>query len=98
MRDLLNIWQVYFDNKSKRNCYLEYNHYNNEGKLTENFENSVIVDLIDKEEHLKADYFSLIYTNVDHIAGQIYGYHSHSKFLKKLDTRQLSTNQNFNLY
>lgn len=59
MRDLLNIWQVYFDQKSKRNCYPEYNHYNNEGLLTENFENSVIIDLIDKEEHLKADYFGV---------------------------------------
>jgi hypothetical protein len=56
---LINIWQVYFNEKSKANCYPEYNHYDNSEKLTEYFENSVIVDLIRNGEHKKADYFGV---------------------------------------
>jgi hypothetical protein len=56
---LSNIWQVYFDELSKKNCYPEWKHYDNSKKLTEHFENSVIVDLIDSQEHKKADYFGV---------------------------------------
>ena len=54
-----NIWQVYFDENSKKNCSPEWNHYDNSKKLTEHFENSVIVDLIECKEHEKADYFGV---------------------------------------
>lgn len=56
---MLNIWQVYFNDIGKKNCYPEFNHYDNSKKLTEHFENSVIVDLIDKEEHKKTEYFGV---------------------------------------
>lgn len=56
---LANIHQVYFDEKSKSNCFDEWNAYDNSNKLTEFFENTVIVDLIDKGEHLKSEYFGV---------------------------------------
>lgn len=59
MPDLLNIWQVYFDEKGKKNCYPKFNHYDNSKKLTEHFENSVIADLIRLNEHKKATYFGV---------------------------------------
>ena len=56
---MLNIWQIHFDQQTKRNCYPEWNHYDNSEKLTEHFENSVIVDLYNKGEIDKADYFGV---------------------------------------
>jgi len=59
MHDLLNIWQIYFDERSRKNCYPEFNHYDNSKTLTKFFENSVIVDLIYRQEHKKAKYFGV---------------------------------------
>lgn len=56
---MVNIWQIYFDKESRSNCFKDWNLYNNEDKLTEFFENSVIVDLINKGEHLKGNYFGV---------------------------------------
>ena len=56
---MVNIWQIYFDEASRRNCDPAWNHYDNSQKLTEHFENSVIVDLIRRGEHLKSDYFGV---------------------------------------
>jgi len=61
MADLkkLGIYQIYFDEKSHRTCEQEWNHYNNEGKLTEFFENTVIVDLIERQVHKPYEYFGV---------------------------------------
>lgn len=56
---MLNIWQIYFDERSRNNCYQEYKLYDNSKKLDENFENSVIAELISKHEHRKGDYFGV---------------------------------------
>jgi len=55
---MLNAWQIYYDEKSKSNCFPEWKHYKNE-KLTEHFENSVIVDLYEKGECKKEEYFGV---------------------------------------
>jgi hypothetical protein len=55
----VNVWQVYFDEVSKANCYPEYNHYDNSERLTELFENEVIISLVQMGEHLKAKYFGV---------------------------------------
>lgn len=56
---LTNIHQIYFDDQSRKNCFEEWSLYNNSGKLTEFFENSVIVELIKKGEHKKTEYFGV---------------------------------------
>ncbi len=56
---MINIWQVYFDEASKKRCEPEWNHYDNSDKLNEFFENQVIADLIEKGEHLKDEYFGV---------------------------------------
>jgi len=56
---MLKIYQIYFDDKSKAGCYPEWNHYDNSEKLTEYFENSVIVDLINSGAHKDANYFGV---------------------------------------
>jgi len=55
-----NIWQIYYNDTTRRNCVRGWNHYNNAGKLTEYFENSVIVDLYGLGECKKADYFGVL--------------------------------------
>lgn len=56
---MLNIWQIYYSERTRKNCYSEYSLYDNTDKLTEHFENSVIVELIEKGEHLKGEYFGV---------------------------------------
>ena len=56
---MLNIWQIHFDQQTKSNCFHEWNHYDNSDKLTEFFENSVIVDLYNKGEIDRSDYFGV---------------------------------------
>jgi len=56
---LLNIWQIYFDENGRKNCYPEFNHYDNSKNLTKFFENSVIAELIQNHEHRKAKYFGV---------------------------------------
>ena len=59
---MVNIWQVYFDEQSKKNCYRWTRRYNNAGRLTEFFENSVIAELIENKKHLGEgfpDYFGV---------------------------------------
>lgn len=56
---MLKIYQIYFDDKSKASCSPEWNHYDNSEKLTEYFENDVIVNLINKDAHKDADYFGV---------------------------------------
>jgi len=58
MAQKLNIWQVYFDENTKKACDPAWNHYDNSYRLTEFFENSVIVDLVNRGEHLKG-YFGV---------------------------------------
>jgi len=65
MAKSLNIWQVYFDEVTRKSCKPEWNHYDNSDKLTEFFENSVILDLVDQGEHYKADYFGVFSHDVD---------------------------------
>jgi hypothetical protein len=55
----VSVWQVYFDEASKGNCYPEFNHYDNSERLTELFENEVIISLVQMGEHLKAKYFGV---------------------------------------
>lgn len=55
---MLNLWQIYFDDKSKANCFEDCNLYKNDN-LTEHFENSVIVDLYEKGECRKEKYFGV---------------------------------------
>lgn len=54
-----NIWQIYYDRDTRRNCVDGWNHYDNSGKLTPFFENTPILKLVSKGEHLKADYFGV---------------------------------------
>lgn len=56
---LVNIHQIYFDEKSCNNCDPEWTAYDNSEKLTEYFENSVICELVDRGEHKKSDYFGV---------------------------------------
>jgi len=53
------IYQVYFDEATKKACNPAWKHYDNSKKLNEFFENQVIADLINKGEHLKDDYFAV---------------------------------------
>ncbi len=55
---MLNIWQVYYNQQTKANCFKDWHLYNND-TLTEHFENSVIVDLYHKGEVTKDEYFGL---------------------------------------
>ena len=55
----VNIHQIYFNEKSRKNCFDEWTKYNNTNKLTVNFENEVIVDLYNQGEVEKADYFGV---------------------------------------
>jgi hypothetical protein len=63
----IGIYQIYFDEKSRRNCYSEiekyrnqgWNSYNNSNKLTEFFENSPISDLIIRNKHVNYEYFGV---------------------------------------
>lgn len=65
MAKTLNIWQVYFSEETKKTCKPEWKHYDNSEKLTEYFENSVILDLMRLGEHRKADYFGVFSHDVD---------------------------------
>lgn len=56
---MLKIYQIYFDEKSKAGCDPEWEHYDNSEKLTEYFENSVIVELINEGKHKEGDYFGV---------------------------------------
>lgn len=56
----VRIFQIYFDEKSKANCFDEWETYDNSEGLTEYFENSVIVDLINKGAHKKSEYFGVL--------------------------------------
>lgn len=56
---MLNIWQIYFDDKSKAKCFKGSSLYNNSGKETKYLENSVILDLCQNEEHLKESHFGV---------------------------------------
>lgn len=56
---MLNIHQVYFDDKTKKACDPLWTHYDNSNKLNEFFENQVIANLIEKKEHLKHEYFGV---------------------------------------
>ena len=55
----IEVYQIYFNEQSKANCFPEWKHYDNSGKLTEYFENSVIVDLINKGAHKNSEYFAV---------------------------------------
>lgn len=61
----IKIYQIHFDEKSRRNCYPEWELYDNSNKLTEFFENSVIVDLIANDKHKEADYFGVFSHDVE---------------------------------
>lgn len=65
MAQKLNIWQVYFSPETKASCKPEWSHYDNSEKLTEYFENSVILDLMRMGEHRKADYFGIFSHDVE---------------------------------
>ena len=65
MAKKLSIWQVYFDEATKATCKPEWNHYDNSEKLTEFFENSVIIDLLHRGVHDDADYFGVFSHDVD---------------------------------
>lgn len=56
---ILTVYQIYFDEKSKINCFDEWGHYDNSEKLTAFFENTVILDLIDQGKHKQSDYFAV---------------------------------------
>lgn len=62
---MVNIWQNYFDEATKKACNPAWNHYDNSEGLTEFFENTVIVDLIKRGEHYKEDYFGLFSHDVE---------------------------------
>jgi hypothetical protein len=55
---MINIYQIYYDEASKNDCYPEYNLYYNPN-CTPFFENSVILDLIDNQKHCDGDYFGV---------------------------------------
>ena len=78
----LTAYQIHFNERSKANCFPEsdwWKHYDNSDKLTEYFENSVIVDLISKGDHVGSDYFGVFSHDV---AGHIH-------FAEMLDGRKL---------
>lgn len=56
---MVNIWQVYFNEATRKSCDPAWNHYDNSEKLNEYFENQVIADLILKGEHMKGEYFGV---------------------------------------
>ena len=56
---MLNIYQVYFDEATKKACNPAWHHFDNSWKLTEYFENEVIALLINQGEHLKDEYFGV---------------------------------------
>lgn len=58
--ETLRVFQIYFGEKSQKNCYPEWIHYDNSKGLTEYFENSVIVQLISEGAHLGAKYFGVV--------------------------------------
>lgn len=55
---MINIYQIYYDEISKNNCYPEYNLYYNP-HCTPFFENSVILELVGNEKHCDGDYFGV---------------------------------------
>lgn len=59
--DKLTIYQIYYDEKSRENCYSRdwWHPISNEGRLTVFFENSVIVRLIQNRLHEDSEYFGV---------------------------------------
>jgi hypothetical protein len=55
---MINIYQIYYNEETKSKCYPEYKHYYNR-YCTPFFENSVILDLIDKKKHCEGEYFGV---------------------------------------
>ncbi len=55
---MINIYQIYYDEKSKHNCYPQYHHYYNK-QCSPFFENSIIVDLINNNAHCAGEYFGV---------------------------------------
>lgn len=53
----IEIYQVYFDDHTKKNCDTGWILYNNEDRLNEFFENQVIADII--ETGIEGDYFGV---------------------------------------
>lgn len=53
------IYQVYFNEETKKACDPAFEHYDNSSKLNEFFENQIIADLIEKGEHLQDEYFGV---------------------------------------
>jgi len=54
----LNIYQIYYNEVSKSNCYSFTNHYLNEN-CTIYFENKVISDLVADKKHIDSEYFGV---------------------------------------
>ncbi|MEM0354415.1 MAG: hypothetical protein QXW79_02440 [Thermoplasmata archaeon] len=56
---ILNAYQVYYSEATKKNCNLGFKLYDNTNKLTYFFENSIIADLLEQQEHKKAMFFGV---------------------------------------
>lgn len=56
--DLLKVYQIYFD--QSQIPLLDFTPYDNTGKCTVYFENSVIVELLDQCAHKDAEYFGVV--------------------------------------
>ncbi len=56
---MVNVYQVYFDEATKKNCEPEWRHYDNSERLNEFFENQVIARLIRLGQHRRQEYFAV---------------------------------------
>ena len=79
------IYQVYFDEATKKACDPAWIPYDNSKKLNEFFENQIIADLIGKGEHLKDEYFGVFSHDVmDSVNFKEEGLHFNPKNLETI--------------
>lgn len=62
---MVNIHQIYFDDHTKNHCDTAWNWVDNSENLNEFFENQVISDLIEQNEHRKEEYFGVFSHDVN---------------------------------
>ena len=55
-----NVWQIYFNEQTRKNCWPEFQWFNNTGVCTPFFENTVIYSLLQQNQHLKGGYFGVL--------------------------------------
>lgn len=81
----LKVYQIFFDQVSKGKLDPNWLPYDNTGKLTKFFENSVIADLIKTGKHKNCDYFAVFSASVkDKVYFREEGLHFSDPALKKI--------------